>query len=54
MDYKIVDKPVFKIIYKGERVKVADGANMQDIPGFWDRCLCGNTMIVQHGEPLHI
>ena len=44
MDYKIVEKPAFKIIYKGERIKVADGANIQEIPKFWDRCLCDDTV----------
>ena len=44
MDYKIVEKPAFKIIYKGERVKVADGANIREIPKFWDRCLCDDTV----------
>jgi AraC family transcriptional regulator len=45
MDYKIMDKPAFKIIYKGERVKVVEGTdNINEIPMFWDRCLCDETI----------
>lgn len=38
MDYRIVDKPAFKVIGKGIRVSVKDGENIRRIPEFWWEC----------------
>lgn len=41
MDYKIVEKPAFKVIGKGIRVTTIEGENMKRIPKFWEEC-CQN------------
>ena len=38
MNYKIVQKPAFKVIGKGIRVSSQDGANLKRIPEFWWEC----------------
>lgn len=38
MDYKIVDKPAFKVIGKGIQVSTKDGENNKRIPEFWWEC----------------
>lgn len=38
MDYKIVDKPAFKVIGKGIRVSEKNGENYRRIPEFWGEC----------------
>lgn len=38
MDYRIVDKPAFKVFGKGIRVSEKDGENYQRIPQFWAEC----------------
>jgi Uncharacterized protein conserved in bacteria len=38
MDYKIVDKPAFKVIGKGIRVSSKDEAHWKRLPDFWWEC----------------
>ncbi len=38
MDYKIVDKPAFKVIGKGIRVTTDDSENSKILPEFWGEC----------------
>lgn len=38
MDYRIVDKPAFKVVGKGIRVSSKDGENNKLIPDFWWEC----------------
>lgn len=38
MDYRIVEKPAFKIIGKAIRVSTDNGENFKRIPQFWDEC----------------
>ena len=38
MDYRIVDKPAFKVIGRGIRVSAKDGENNKRIPEFWWEC----------------
>lgn len=37
MDYKIVEKPAFRVLEKVEQHTVAGGQNKNTIPGFWER-----------------
>jgi AraC family transcriptional regulator len=36
MEYKIIEKPVFKVFGKSIRVSTKDGANFKIVPKFWD------------------
>lgn len=38
MDYRIVDKPAFKVVGKGIWVTEKDGENYQRVPQFWTEC----------------
>jgi AraC family transcriptional regulator len=38
MNYRLVDKPAFEAVGWTFRTTVVDGANMREIPQFWDRC----------------
>lgn len=39
MDFTIIEQPSFKVIGKEIRVSMIDGANMREIPKFWDSLL---------------
>lgn len=38
MDYKIVDKPAFKVMGKGISASSKDGAHLKRLPDFWREC----------------
>jgi len=39
MDYRVVEKPSFKVVGKAMRVTTKDGENLRRIPEFWLECL---------------
>ena len=43
MDYKIVDKPAFRVIGKSMEVTTRDGENFRRIPLFWNECNADGT-----------
>ena len=51
MNYKIVEKPEFKIIGKQIRVRNDNGDNFRLIPEFWGKCINDGTMDVLHNLP---
>jgi len=44
MNYKIVEKPEFKVAGKSIRVPTKDGQNMVLIPEFWQTCMQDGTV----------
>lgn len=38
MDYRIVEKPAFRVVGKALRVSTKDGENLRRIPQFWEEC----------------
>lgn len=38
MDYRIVDKPAFKVVGKALKTTTIENQNLQDIPKFWGEC----------------
>lgn len=39
MDYRLVDKPAFKVVGKTVRVTLKNGEHLIRIPQFWDECV---------------
>ena len=39
MDYRVVEKPAFKVVGTALRVSTKNGENQRRIPQFWDECL---------------
>jgi len=44
MDYRIVEKPAFKVAGKGVRVSTKDGENLRTIPAFWQESMSNGTV----------
>jgi len=44
MDYRIVEKPAFKVAGKGQRVSTKDGENLKTIPAFWQDSMSDGTV----------
>ena len=44
MDYRIVEKPAFKVAGKGLRVSTKDGENLRTIPAYWQESNSNGTV----------
>ena len=44
MDYKIIQKPAFKVIEKRAVQRVSEDANLRTIPKFWEDCRADGTI----------
>lgn len=44
MDYKIVQKPAFRVLEKRTVQSVSEDANLRTIPKFWDQCQADGTV----------
>ena len=45
MDYKIVEKPAFKVLERVERHSISETENKNTIPEFWSRCHKDGTVV---------
>lgn len=50
MDYRIVEKEAFRVIEKAEIHSIVDSANVNTIPGFWERARKDGTISTLSGK----